>query len=465
MPVTIITKNGSGTPSDSTLERGELAVDLSGLNLFSSTDGVDIVPVGGGSGGGSTLPVGALGDVLINNGADWVPSALFSVDETSTPSIAAVDLTGEITFNNVDLPGSDAKLSTSDFLGFNTLNVEFLGTDGGVVFADSTVGAGNEVSIANGFVTVTKNPTNALHLTTKQYVDSATSGQVPAGGSTNDMLRWNGSAWVVATSVTVSNNNVTAENLYGTSLIQSSGICRGATVEATNLTGSAGQVVQAGSNGKLNSSGISSTNIMTLSDAQTVTGVKTHSAALRVPAGGGTTPGLSFSGDNDTGLWSDAKDRLIITAGGVSSLIATTAGVNIGNAGAYPDGTNTSMTLKNTLAVENVPPTGVGFTALWNVGILGYQSSDLRLKDNIVDNAYGLAEVLAVETIQFDWREDTMSPGAHDVGFGAQPLREIIPEAVPYDEGKDQYGIRELPLIAALFKAVQELNTKIEEIG
>ena len=41
----IITKNGTGVPPSEALQKGELAVDLDGLKLYTSTDGTDVVEV------------------------------------------------------------------------------------------------------------------------------------------------------------------------------------------------------------------------------------------------------------------------------------------------------------------------------------------------------------------------------------------------------------------------------------
>lgn len=43
----IITKNGAGVPPSEALQKGELAVDLEGLKLYTSTDGSDVVEVSG----------------------------------------------------------------------------------------------------------------------------------------------------------------------------------------------------------------------------------------------------------------------------------------------------------------------------------------------------------------------------------------------------------------------------------
>jgi hypothetical protein len=64
-----------------------------------------------------------------------------------------------------------------------------------------------------------------------------------------------------------------------------------------------------------------------------------------------------------------------------------------------------------------------------------------------------------MDTIEFDWIKGEV----HDIGFSAQNMVEIIPEACP-ENGDGYYGFRELPVMAALVKAVQELNAKVEEL-
>ena len=103
---------------------------------------------------------------------------------------------------------------------------------------------------------------------------------------------------------------------------------------------------------------------------------------------------------------------------------------------------------------------GTGLTAVWSLTELRYISSDARLKENIIDSPYGLAEILQLEPVQFDWRED----GRHDAGFIAQQVAPIIPEAAPYVEPDDRFGYRDTPIVAALVKAVQELNAKLEQL-
>jgi hypothetical protein len=80
-------------------------------------------------------------------------------------------------------------------------------------------------------------------------------------------------------------------------------------------------------------------------------------------------------------------------------------------------------------------------------------ASDARLKKNIVDIKYGLADVLKAKP-----RSYQMNAVAGDfVGFIAQELQEVIPEVVSGDPEK-QLGVDYGSLVAVAFKAIQELK-------
>jgi len=64
--------------------------------------------------------------------------------------------------------------------------------------------------------------------------------------------------------------------------------------------------------------------------------------------------------------------------------------------------------------------------------VVGTQTSDIRLKDNIKSLPYGLAEILQINPIGFKYKADSTS--TKRVGFSAQEIQGIIPEAV-YNTG------------------------------
>jgi hypothetical protein len=94
-------------------------------------------------------------------------------------------------------------------------------------------------------------------------------------------------------------------------------------------------------------------------------------------------------------------------------------------------------------------------------------ASDRRIKRDIIDIPYGLAEVLRMQPRKFAMRND----GSEHVGFIAQEMLEVIPEVVSVgvnDELNEQgepinpMGIDLASLVSVLCKAVQELKKELE---
>jgi len=124
-----------------------------------------------------------------------------------------------------------------------------------------------------------------------------------------------------------------------------------------------------------------------------------------------------------------------------------------------------SAIFNDTISVQS-PPILTGSNAIISLGYLAYETCDIRLKENIAPLEYGLAEVLEADTISFVWKDtekSKMMAGQRGVGFSAQQMQTLIPEAIQYDEEKDQYGISSTPLIVTLFSAVKELSAQLDE--
>ena len=93
-------------------------------------------------------------------------------------------------------------------------------------------------------------------------------------------------------------------------------------------------------------------------------------------------------------------------------------------------------------------------------------TSDERLKENIVDYGTALPLINSLRVRQFDWKET----GNTCVGFIAQELYEIVPEAVSVGENnedgtiKRHWGISKDYLVPYLVKAMQEQQAIIESL-
>tara|TARA_Y100001963_G_scaffold120501_1_gene168453 strand:- start:331 stop:1407 length:1077 start_codon:yes stop_codon:yes gene_type:complete len=97
-------------------------------------------------------------------------------------------------------------------------------------------------------------------------------------------------------------------------------------------------------------------------------------------------------------------------------------------------------------------------------------ASDERLKKDIKDIEYGLAEILKCKPRKYKLKADNLE----QIGFVAQEMLSIIPEVISggesdddrpdhlklFDNGKSQYGLHYGALTAVAFKAIQELSAK-----
>ena len=99
--------------------------------------------------------------------------------------------------------------------------------------------------------------------------------------------------------------------------------------------------------------------------------------------------------------------------------------------------------------------------------------SDRRLKTNIIDidTESALTTVKSLRPVTFDWRDDIFNEskrGSHDVGFIAQEVEEVVPQAVAeYHEmnsGAIYKNIKHERLIPYLVGAIQTLQLRIEEL-
>jgi len=87
-------------------------------------------------------------------------------------------------------------------------------------------------------------------------------------------------------------------------------------------------------------------------------------------------------------------------------------------------------------------------------------SSDVRLKENIVDAPAGNIDAIRVRS--FDWKTD----GSHQTyGMVAQELIDVAPEAVSQGETEDDmWGVDYSKLVPMMIKEIQDLKAKVKEL-
>tara|TARA_B100001250_G_scaffold68108_1_gene54613 strand:+ start:1388 stop:2824 length:1437 start_codon:yes stop_codon:yes gene_type:complete len=99
--------------------------------------------------------------------------------------------------------------------------------------------------------------------------------------------------------------------------------------------------------------------------------------------------------------------------------------------------------------------------------VVGDQTSDIRLKNNLGNVTYGLTEINAINPIKFTMKKDTTR---QRIGFSAQDVKTIIPEAVyetketievDSSNVEDVLAMEYVALIPVLVNAVKELSAKV----
>lgn len=85
--------------------------------------------------------------------------------------------------------------------------------------------------------------------------------------------------------------------------------------------------------------------------------------------------------------------------------------------------------------------------------------SDERLKKNVQPLAYGLNELVQLEPVRFDYKDDE-SEDSKRIGFIAQQVKPVIPEAVTGSE-ETFYGMSAAELIPVLVNAIKQLESRV----
>lgn len=120
------------------------------------------------------------------------------------------------------------------------------------------------------------------------------------------------------------------------------------------------------------------------------------------------------------------------------------------------------------------PPSGNGNFICWDntTKKLKQQSancatSDARLKEHIEPIQAGLAEILKLNPVTFEWKDKKINGAGPKMGLVAQEVKEVLPEIVTGTgtgvEG-DWYGVDYNALAAPMIKAIQELKAENDEL-
>jgi hypothetical protein len=140
------------------------------------------------------------------------------------------------------------------------------------------------------------------------------------------------------------------------------------------------------------------------------------------------------------------------------------------NAGANQDGLNFSTNFTPRIYITNGGKVGVGAvpsTAIFEVGSGSSTLADAwtirssaRFKTNVAPIDAALAKTQLLRGVTFDYKDS----GKHSIGFIAEEVAEIIPEAVERDENGQAVGLDYNRITPLLVESVKSLHRENEEL-
>ena len=168
---------------------------------------------------------------------------------------------------------------------------------------------------------------------------------------------------------------------------------------------------------------------------------------------------LEFASGATAHMYLDSSGNLLV--GPSSNLGTGSEGVEIrGDYGGIITARNTASTAGHHTFINSNGTVGLISTTgtSTNYG----QSSDQRLKDNIVDAPSASDDIDAIQIRSFDWKAD----GSHQkYGMVAQELQTVAPEAVSGDADSDEMmAVDYSKLVPMLVKEIQSLRARVAQL-
>lgn len=171
--------------------------------------------------------------------------------------------------------------------------------------------------------------------------------------------------------------------------------------------------------------------------------------------------GTGSSSKYDIYIYGDCKSSF---GGGVVGANATTPNATVVKCTAFIEGDNLQIgTRQHPVAIyqnQSVSLNSSGVSVM----------SDRRYKDNIRPMESGLAQILRLQPVRFDYKQFNYDESPWDslarmnkVGFIAQDVEAVIPEAVNHDLFEDFYSLNQTDFIPYIVGGIQELNAIIQE--
>lgn len=116
------------------------------------------------------------------------------------------------------------------------------------------------------------------------------------------------------------------------------------------------------------------------------------------------------------------------------------------------------------VAINSINSNGYTFWVNGTAGGVGSwnETSDMRLKTNILSIGSALDKVLQLKGVRFNWIDQMTYDNKTHIGFIAQDVEKVIPEVV--NKTNDQYSMQYAPITALLVEGMKEQQNQIESL-
>lgn len=179
---------------------------------------------------------------------------------------------------------------------------------------------------------------------------------------------------------------------------------------------------------------------------------------------GPATPSYGFVGPFTSGFGVVGKSITLNTEVGLSVFVNKgdpVAQVNLNGFVLFPSSTGQVSTITRSGIYHNTLGTGTVYSSSGT--LTNTNPSDLRLKTNVNDISWGLAEIMQLRPVSFEWINDPINQG-QQYGFIAQEVQPIMPELVREINGDERVlSLDKEGIYASLVKSIQEQQHIIEQ--
>lgn len=392
--------------------------------------------------------------------------SLNTVSDRNTFIGSGADTTSGTTLTNATAIGADATVTSSNTIQLGDENVTLVQSSG-TISATAFVGDGSGLTNLNGSSTDSLNNILIGNNALADNTDGTNNVAIGLSALTKNTMGDENIAIGRASlmfNTTGEKNNAFGDNALVYNLTGSNNTAFGNDALKNNLASSntafGNNALTANTSGTVNTAvGNNALESNTIGEGNTAIGYNALSANtsgfINVSVGQNTLE------ENTTGTGNTAvgyRSGQYNTTGGNNTFLGnqakTTSGSTITNATAIGANAEVSVSNKIRLGDTNVSVIEgqVGFTA----------ASDRRLKEQISKTKYGLETLLKLVPVDYLLK----SNGLAQIGFIAQDLKPLVPEAVNGTEGDiekgETLGITYTTLIPILTKAIQEQQSQID---